>query len=185
MRLFQPVPVEDSELAHPVNAEDFEAFVTLVNGEERSALWTPIQMKVVRTEYDGRPFSYSDAPWLGSHALVFRAEAIAALRTILDAHGELLPLVCEDAALWAFNATRVISALDEEHSELWRFDSGRIMHVERYAFNADAVLGVDMFKIPQLRACPTFVSESVVRAWTSSGLRGLEFKPIWDGAPPN
>ncbi len=137
-------------------------------------------MKLIHFEHDGAPLTRSDAPWLGSATLVLRAAAVVALRSLLEANGELLPVDCDEARLFLFHATRVLDVLDEERSEILRFrTSGRVMDVTRYVFRASDLRGVDCFKIPQFRVSPTFVSERFVDAWHAAGLRGLEFEPIW------
>ncbi|NUQ78113.1 MAG: hypothetical protein HUU21_31665, partial [Polyangiaceae bacterium] len=117
--------------------------------------------------------------WLGAYALIFRRSAIEALGPMLREHGELLPLECPEAELWVYNPTRVIDALDEEASTIERFKSGRIMGIKRYVFKAHLIEGVDIFKLPNLRGHSTFVSHRFVDLWNESGLKGLEFTPVW------
>lgn len=98
---------------------------------------------------------------------------------MLRSCGELLPLACPYARLHVYNPTRILDALDENASDIVRFSSGRIMTVQEYVFRPHVVAGVDLFKLPNLRASPTFVSEEYVDAWSSAGLVGLEFKQVW------
>jgi hypothetical protein len=78
--------------------------------------------------------------------------------------------------------TRVIDALDEQSSEISRFTSSEtIMRIKRYIFQSNLLLGVDIFKIPNLRLSPTFLSERFVQAWTMAGLSGLVFNEVWSG----
>jgi hypothetical protein len=121
----------------------------------------------------------SDSPWLGAHALILRSPSVRVLEPLLLEYGELLPLACKEADLAIFNATRVVDALDEGSSSLSRFSGGRIMRATRYALVAEAIAGVEIFRIPNLRVSPTFLSERIVQTWHSAGLRGLEFRRIW------
>jgi hypothetical protein len=81
-----------------------------------------------------------------------------------------------------FNATRVIDALDESESSVARLASGRVFRISRYAFRPEAIANVDVFKIPNLRVSPTFVSERVVDVCASLKLRGVQFRRVWSAA---
>jgi len=102
-----------------------------------------------------------------------------ALGPLLREYGELLPLKCRDADLVMYNPTRVIDALDEEASSVIRFPEGRLMWIRHHVFRADVVTDIDIFKIPNLRVSPTFVSHRFVDRWMASGLKGLEFTHVW------
>src|SRR5262249_39733362 len=146
--------------------------------EPRVGTWSPPQMEIVR-EDEGVALEEADAPWLGEHALIFRSAAARALEPFLASFGEMLPLRCADAEVVMFNPFLLHEALDEEASTIARYRSGRIMTIERYVFRPDVTAGVHIFKISNLRGSPSFVSESWVKCWKSSRLRGLEFKEVW------
>jgi hypothetical protein len=135
-------------------------------------------MRIIR-EDQGKVLRESGSPWLGSHALVFRRQALGELEPLLLSHGELLPLDCVEPDLVVFNATRVVDALDEPASDILRFANGRIMRITRHAFRAEAVLDVDIFKLPTLRVSPTYVSDRFVDRLKSVGLQGLVFNKVW------
>jgi hypothetical protein len=65
-----------------------------------------------------------------------------------------LPLACSDRSLWLLNVGTVVDALDLERSEVERFESGRIMDIEKHAFYADRLEGVDLFKLENDRRGP-------------------------------
>lgn len=182
-QVYQPLGAEGFELCHPTRGEDFETFNQQINGTTRRTTWQAITVRLIHVD-EGKQLAISDSPWLGSHALIFRREAIEKLGALLEPHGEFLPLRCPDAELLVFNPTRVLDALDEQASQLTRFSGGRIMSVARYAFIATAIADADIFKIPNLRVSPTFLSERIVQAWRLAGLRGLEFKRIWSAPDP-
>jgi len=181
MRIYKPLGSEHFEDCHPVNGDDYETLNVTLNGAPVGDTWRSPAMHMIRK--DGRKkLAVSDAPWLGSKALIFRPRVIAAMGELLRDYGELLPLACNEPDLVIFNVTRVIDALDEQASTIARFpSSGRIMAIERYVFHPEIVAGVDIFKIPTMRFCPTFVSDRFVEAWTSAGLRGLDFPLVWSG----
>jgi len=179
--VYVPAWTEGFELCQPQRQEDHETLHVQINGVPRRNSWSPVAVRLIH-EDEGKRLGISDSPWLGSHALIFRPRAIDRLGSLLQSNGELLALACSEAKLCVFNATRVIDALDEEASSITRFSSGRVMRVTRYVFRAAAVAEVDLFKIPNLRVSPTFVSERVVQAWTSAGLRGITFDRVWSDA---
>lgn len=179
VEVFEPDAVDDHELCHPIDPEDFDRFITLIDGEPRAKTWKPIAVEIVH-EDEGRALLESDSPFLGPHALIFRKKAVEAMGPLLRRNGELLPLACDEAELFVFNPTRVLDALDESASDIVRFDDGSIMTIERHVFRPDAIQGVvDAFKVPRLRASPTYVLESFVDAWQAAGLTGLTFRQLW------
>ncbi|WP_038490990.1 imm11 family protein [Collimonas arenae] len=177
MKIFSIVPENGYELCHPIEQDGFENFNAKINGMRRAADWQPIAVKIIQEDEDVKLLT-SDAPWLGSHALILRENAVIALRPLLMEFGELLPLTCDKADLVVFNPTSVLNAVDEDASSITRFSNGRIMHISRYAFFPEVVYGADIFKISNLRVSPTFVSQRFVAQWKSSHLRGLEFREV-------
>lgn len=177
LTIYKPIGADDCQLCHPIHSEDFERINLEINGSPRSREWLPVPMKIIH-EDQGRQLSSSDAPWLGSHALVFKRKASDALASLLQACGELLPLVCAEVSVQIYNP-RVLDVLDVEVSSVLRFSSGRIMSVQRYVFRPSLIEAVDIFKIPDLRVSPTFVSHRFVDHWKRSGLKGLDFERVW------
>ncbi|WOH53609.1 imm11 family protein [Bradyrhizobium sp. sBnM-33] len=111
--------------------------------------------------------------------LVLREHAARVLAPLLDRSGELLPLECPEADLWLFNVLTVVDALNEEKSELVRFDDGDILDVERYVFRPELTEGLVVFKVPQLLRGPLFLGDEFVSAVKAAGLRGSEFTQLW------
>ncbi len=176
--IYTPVGLDGYELCHPVSQDDFERITVEVNGTPRKSGWKPIPVRLIH-EDEGQQLAESDSPWLGAHALMFRHNAVASMGKVLREYGELLPLACSEADLVIYNPTRVLDALDEAASSVLRFSGGRIMLIQRHVFQADVVRTIDIFKIPNLRASPTFLSHRFVDRWKASGLKGLEFKQVW------
>lgn len=178
MRIYTPLGSDGHELCHPVDPCDFEAINVSIDGTPRQSKWKQLTVRVVRNDGE-KDLIESDAPWLGVHALIFRARAVELMKPTLRTFGELLPLKCSDADLWIYNPGRLADALDESASSVLRFKDGRLMLIQRHVFNANAVRNVDVFKIPNLRVSPTFVGQRFVDRWHASGLKGLEFKQVW------
>ena len=176
--IYVPEGLDGYEYCHPINTDDFENIHIEISGSRRHTMWRPIAMRLIRDD-QGRKLASSDSPWLGNHALIFRSNVVCALGAFLQRYGELLPLSCKDANLSIYNPTCVVDALDETASSATRFSSGRVMLIKRYVFRSDVISGIDIFKIPDLRVSPTFVSQRFVDLWNSHGLKGLEFKLVW------
>lgn len=180
MEVYVPQSAEGSELCHPERQEDFETLNVTIDGTPRQGTWRSPLMHLIR-EDEGKRLAESDSPWLGSHALVFRRHALGDLKALLLSYGELLPVACAEPDLVIYNATRVLDALDERASGVLRFSNGRIMRITRYVFRPNIIAGVDVFKIPNLRVSPTYVSERFVERVKAAGLRGLVFNRVWSG----
>ena len=162
----------------PVHDGDHEVLWSL-NGISRRATWRPMPVARLLVDDEGEPRAEADLPWLGVNVLVLHERAAGLLAPVLERHGELLPLSCPDAELWLFNVLSVVDALDEENSEMVRFDDGDILDVERYGFRAEAAAGLALFKVPQLLRGPLFVSDEFVDAVEAAGLTGPEFTHLW------
>src|SRR4051812_27024483 len=105
--IYEPLSAEGFELCQPVCQDDYETISTEINGAPRSQAWRPIAMRLVHMD-EGKKLTTSDAPWLGSDALIFRKPAVDKLGGLLNAYGELLPINCSEAELWFFNPTKVV-----------------------------------------------------------------------------
>ena len=178
MKVYEPGVRPGYEWVLPVRDDDHE-YLWSLDGTSRRGTWQPIPVSLLTVSEDGSPRAAADLPWLGAHVLVLRPAAVAVLGPLLERHGELLPLSCQDADLWLFNTTTVVDALDEDRSELVAFDDGTILAVERYEFRQAAVAPV--FKVPQLLRGPLFVSDEFASLLRESGLTGLDLTEQWAG----
>lgn len=182
MKIFIPVGENGFELTHPVDPQDFDTINKEVNGSPHNGRWKPLRMKLIRTDDRGKPRMESDAPWLGSHALILKHSAAQKISPLLHDRAELLPVECDETELVIVNPTRLIDALDEESSSIRRFaPSGRIWRVDKYVFLPDRVRDARFFKISSLKVSPTFVDEDFIAEWSGRGFRGLRFEPVWSG----
>ncbi|TKD12808.1 imm11 family protein [Polyangium fumosum] len=179
MVIYEPIPAEHYECVNAIHSEEYEVFREF-DGSPRAATWKPIAVRRVRAD-KRQGFKPSDFPSLGFGPLVMRRTAVDALRDILEANGEVLPLSTDDGVeLYVLNA-RVIDALDEANSTLRRIPgTDRIMWIKKPAFFASAIEGVDLFRLPH-RGSSTYVSERFVERVKAAGLRGLDFNEVWSG----
>jgi len=98
-------------------------------------------------------------------------------------YGEIVDLSCKETDLKLFIPHVVLDALDETASEVWRFSDGRLMSVRKYKFVAPALVGGEIFRIPNLTVSPLFFSEGAVEKFRGSGLRmGIKFREVWKNA---
>jgi len=178
--IYESLPIENGELCHPIDHVNFERIINELNGSSRKNTWESIKVEIIH-EDEGVELLETDSPWLGSHALIFKTPAIQVLGQLLNEHGELLPLICDETELYIYNVTEVLDALDETRSTVVRFSTGRIMTIERYSFRKDIIDDRHIFKLPNLRASPIFVSHDFVQLWELAGLRGLQFNKVWSG----
>jgi hypothetical protein len=139
--------------------------------------WTPIEMDLLTEDDEGNPRGYSDFPWYGSHVLILRSGAAEGLRDTMQPYGEFLPLKGRDG-LALFNATTVLDALDEDRSEIIRFDDGDILNIERYVFRQEAIGNSLIFKLPY-RASNLYMQAGFIEQINHMEFCGIGFELVW------
>ncbi|HRI72002.1 MAG TPA: hypothetical protein PK156_47545 [Polyangium sp.] len=181
MRIYKKYGTDGYEVLKAIDGR-WEEFVDF-DGTPRASTWKPIRVRRVRPSLR-QGFRPSDSPSSGCHLLTLRRSAVDALRDMLDAHGELLPLEDEGGVeLFAHN-TWVLDAIDHERSRGSRDENGRISVANNLVFIPSVVEGVDIFK----EACPRlgdiFLSERFLSRWKQAKLKGLDFVMVWDSDLP-
>lgn len=143
----------------------------------------------------------ADLNSLGAGIPVFSRRAVEQLRDLLEPNGEILPLayardfsrrrgngwfrtrpLVPEEPLFAFNVTRVVDALDAEHSDIVQFGDRRVMVIRRPAFRAERLAGLVLFKVPEWPVA-TYLTEEFMRRAGEAGLTGLSFAELrwrWD-----
>ncbi len=151
----------------------------MFDGTPLKQRWKPIEVEVLRDD-KRKDRLKGDCPSLSPGVAVFSERAVAALKDMLEASGELLPLLCDDGQYYLFNVTSVIDALDESSSDLLRFsESGRVMRVKKYVFHSSVVSKASVFKIPQLVRSHIFVVRAFAERARERGLAGFDFRLLW------
>jgi hypothetical protein len=182
MRFHSYLVTTGYEILHCIDDEGWEIFSEL-NDKPASKDWKPVRVRRVRGSLRWG-FRASDSPFRITSVLIFRRSAVDALRDMLDAHGELLPLEDEDGVeLWLFHP-RTIDALDHEKTRGSRLANGRIERPLIHVFLPEKVEGVDIFKLPARRAGDIYLSERFLQRWKQAKLKGLDFYVIWDSELP-
>jgi hypothetical protein len=177
MRIYTPAPPEGVEwLTLRDSDPDQWEMLSVLSGPVGSA-WQVPQMSFIRQREDGSPRRYSDCPWCLHSVLIVRDRALPSLRPVLGRYGEILPLRCEEPVS-LFNATMILDALDEDRSEIVRFDNGDLLEIERHVFRPDVIGNSEVFKLP-VRASSIYLQETVVRRIGEIGLVGVAFDLVW------
>jgi hypothetical protein len=163
-----------------MTAGDLFEFARCFHGKPMQGLWTDVKIGV---DPDSYSLPEGDFPSLIPDVPVFSPKAIAALRDLLVGNGEILPVTIVGEQYFLFNVTRVVDALDEENSEIIRFEgSSRVLNIREYAFFHRKLSGRVIFKIPQMLDGWIFVTDLFVKRVQSAGLKGFWFPVVWSSA---
>lgn len=158
--------------------EDYVWYRRLI-GEPVADQWINPQVNVLYHDSIGKLLLPSDFPSFGvSHIPVFSKRSVEALEDLLTANGELLPVDCLDGEYFAYNVLNLISALDQDKSDIARFPTGRIMTVRKYAFYVNKLAEQIIFKIPEIALLSVFVTDHFKVKVEEAGLTGFCFKEI-------
>jgi hypothetical protein len=163
-----------------VNSDDYLALGRALDGSPKLPNWRPLPVEIINKNEKGRKLRFADAPVTIGGLLIFRESVIKKLGPLLSKYGELLPLECAEAKLWLYNATLVLEALNEEESEISRFDSGAIYKIDWAVFRDEAIGDADIFKLSIFRTGPIYFSQRFVDLWKKSGLKGMKFLQVND-----
>lgn len=183
MKLNEFIGAKGYEILHAVDAQGWDV-LTELDGSPRGRTWIPPRVRRVRPS-NREGFRPSDAPYpCMSSILVFRHSAVDALRDLLDAYGELLPLEDEGGVeLYVYNP-RVLEAFDQVLSKGPRDEHGNLEAATRPVFIPSIVEGVDIFKAGSGRAKEIYLSERFLQRWKKAKLKGLDFTLAWDSDLP-
>lgn len=180
MRVFKCVGQEGYDMVQPANASDYERL--RLDGRPLGSGWKPICMQRVASDDDEQPLKRSDLPSCsGGEMMLLRKKAAEGLGDFLRASGELLPLACDDGEeLWTLNVTKLLEALDEEHSDVLRMgDTGKILRVRRASFLPERLRGAEIFKLRSVPRGLIYVTGAFVDRVGDLGLKGLTFREVW------
>jgi len=177
VRVFRPAVPDGFEWVFPLDERDWEILRSF-DGSPRASTWTPI---AVRLGYSQEDTGYQPAtmPWMGSHVLVFKQEALRLIGTDVGRWGELLPLECHQTDLVVFNPTQSVSALDQGRSSVVRFGDGRIVNINTHVFSADAIENIEIFKLKEMPRGSLYLTGHIVETIESNGLEGTDFELLW------
>ena len=175
--IYNRLSAKGYEIINTVNGYDDDEVLRNLCGPSRKETWKPI---LVQRDVPGRykKVKIADLPFTYS-ALVLRSSAVEALRDILEAHGEVLPLATLDGTeLFVFNPRFVIDALDTERSTLERIPETNIVLIRKHVFIESMVRHVDIFRIP-IGPREKFFSDRFVERVKKAKLKGTDFIKLW------
>jgi hypothetical protein len=139
-----------------------------------------IRVQVVPPEPGQLPLPKSDFPSVARHIPIFSVRAYKALSDLLDGQGQPFAISTGHEDYLLFNVTRVVDALDEESSEVKKFkSSGRIMDILTHSFHPKRLVGLTIFKIPQVSLMNVYVTDAFKERVQRSNLVGFSFSLVW------
>jgi len=183
LRVYRPEVPEGYEWAQPVNSSDFEAFRGVPGDDEPD--WSTPEMTLLVTDERGKAQRFAHLPWLGSHVLVLRDEAIEAIGPLVAPHGQVLPLRASGARLAVFRPPLLAGALDEQASEVVRFSSGHIMDLRVPVFRPSVVASASAFVLAEMPRGSMYLSGELVDAILATGYSsGTDFRLVFEASDP-
>ena len=180
MHVYRVVYALDS-CAHLVCVDpDDEARLEDLDGTPTAKQWRPVQ---VSWDTFGGTRPPCDATEVAG-VPILSDRAVNSLNGLLTGRVELLLLALEGNKMgYALNLTRFSDALDEERSEVDRFEDGRIMVIDRAVFRSDRLVGETIFRLSGDRKGDVYVTDRFVRAVEEAGISGFMFELVWNDAP--
>jgi hypothetical protein len=180
--------------------KEYRANYSLFDGGEIGDAWHPIHVIVDRSEVDEwTPLPPAgDFPHFEGAIIdpVFSRRALDALGDLLQENGEILPLSCDEGEYYLFNTTRIVDAIDTEHTEFKPYsevdpdmallvDDPDFLTITRFAFHLEQVKDLTIFKISHKynKATP-MVTDKFVQRVQKAGLKGFEFELLWSSDIP-
>jgi hypothetical protein len=176
--------------------KEYESNYDLFQGGEIRGAWQPIHVVIDRSGID----KWTPLPPAGDFPMftgpyiepVFSRRALDTLIDLLQGNGEILPLGCDEGEYYLFNTTRIVDAIDVEHTE-FKFESEidpdfaafgedepDYKIITRCAFYPEQVKDLTIFKIPRNYHKNTpMVTDKFVQRVKESGLKGFEFEWLW------
>jgi hypothetical protein len=175
--------------------EKYESNYQLFKGGQIGNAWQPVHVIVDRSGVDKwTPLSPpGDFPHFEGAIIdpVFSRRALDALADLLQGNGEILPLSCDEGEYYLFNTTRMVDAIDVEHTEFKPYsevypDMALLVNdpdsptITRFAFHPEQVKDLTIFKISsQYQYNGTLVTDKFMQRVQEAALKGFEFELLW------
>jgi hypothetical protein len=158
--------------------EDLEVVRLFRSGEPLGAMWKPMRVEWYEAEgEEQKPVGHFPSMG-GSIPLAISAQALKVLSPLIQNQIEVLDLITEPP-LGTFYALNIFFAdcLDHSRSVFVRFDDGRIMRVDKYAFRPKCLEGKHLFRLPEVWTY-VFADDVLKQAVEQNGLGGLVFYKV-------
>lgn len=122
---------------------------------------------------------FNDYPSISLIEPVFSRRAVDALTDMLTKNGELLHLKSESGDYYLYVVMTIIDALNQQTSRLTRSrDDAPAVYVDFFDFEASALAGASIFRIPELPNY-TLVTDRFKNRVEQAGLNGFRFVKVW------
>lgn len=168
------------EIAVSTNGYDTDEAIRRLAGPSRKHDWKPLLVQLVRAgpRRASKPGKPADLPFTGI-GLIMRQSAVDALQDILDANGEILPLVTETGVeLFVFNPRFILKAFDEKNTVYERYDGSSYFKIHKFVFIESVVRGIDVF-YTTFGPRELYFSDRFVARVKKARLKGTEFHQLW------
>lgn len=157
-----------------LSVEQLQSF----DGRSLAAGWEIRELECM----DDAELPIGDVLGLGAFFLVSDA-----VRELFDAFGitdiEYLPMVYQNTTYYLPNVLGTVDCLDREKSKALYSPTtkDRILFVNRYVFREDVIGEKLLFRLKDEPLRLAFVTETLVSAIRSSGMKGFRFDLVYDG----
>lgn len=159
------------------SAPIYELHQALTRCQRLAGEWRPQVVKTCTNAERGKtPLAHSDFPYLGGIP-VFSSRAVSVLAPVLEKHGELLPLQCDDGEFWAYNVLHSSNALDEIASEIRWLAPGRAMAIKRFVFDDQQFEKFPIFRVRQMLTAGVFATTEFTDELRRTQLSGFVILP--------
>jgi hypothetical protein len=150
--------------------------VQRLDGRRLAHLWTPMRARIVNP--DTRLPESDLVVWESTSPPVLTPRAWSVLQDLLDPFAEPLLLVGDAGNVYVVNVTRLVPALIEPESEVFRMPSGVLADISRYALDPAQLTSL-VFKLEEWPTGNVLVGEPFVRRVEEHGLTGGRFRQVW------
>ena len=171
------VDVAKFRALEPVDDASFDLFLGGFEGRSMADEWEVPEVRFLNDRGWEQQLQ-GDFPYLCGAVPVMSAKVVAALGSLLEVSGELLPLASDDGEYWAFNCLAVVDAMDTQRSTADFVAPGRIVVLRDFVPKIPIDELAPIFKLPQWLAGSTLITEHVVELVVRHGLRGLDPRPV-------
>lgn len=160
------------------NLHDSSELHRRLDGTKLGTGWVPPRFEVI-SEDDDPPRKALDLACLTNGHPVMSHRASENLARALVNRVELLPMLTPVGRYYIVNVTRLLPALIEGKSEVFRYPSGRMGMVVRYELEPNVLPDEPIFKLTTWPNGAILVSQDFVDAVHATGLTGFRFIRAW------
>ncbi len=176
MIIYKRLNTTGYEFVNGVTYEDGQVFADF-DGTSRKEGWVPplVERGRATKRSSNKP---ADLPYAHG-AFLLRRSAVEALKDVLEAHGELLPVATEDGVeLFVHNVLGTRNVLDMERTEMHHVEGTSIVYVRTPVFIESAIGDIEIFRVPE-EPRRVFYTDRFVARVKAAKLKGTDFTPLW------